>query len=93
MKLHYSFYKELQFEFYFYHKVGKRVNYKSVTNDVKVKYVEESIEGDVLFNANTTMFKQFMGDSLNAKGAVQVNDYIQVQYGKYFREHKKRMIN
>eukprot|EP01080_Neovahlkampfia_damariscottae_P012354 gene12354-6022_t len=70
--------------------VGKRVYYKSVTNDVTTKKVEESMEADILFNAiglrpNTKMFKQYMGDSLNARGAVQVNDYFQVQYGKFNR--------
>ena len=67
---------------------GKTIHFKSINEDFSVKTIEESIEADVLINAmglrpNTKIFNQFMSDSINAKGAVEINEYFQVQYGKH----------
>jgi NADH dehydrogenase FAD-containing subunit len=76
---------------------GRNVYFKNLTENVKVKNVEEFMEGDVLINCmglrpNTKMFKTFMSDSLNAKGSVQVNEYFQVQYGKFVSGTKKQNL-
>jgi NADH dehydrogenase FAD-containing subunit len=76
---------------------GRIVYYKNLTQSVEFKNVEESLEGDILINCmgmrpNTSMFKAFMSDSLNAKGSVQVNEYFQVQFGKFVSETQKENL-
>jgi NADH dehydrogenase FAD-containing subunit len=70
---------------------GKRVYFKDISENLKSRKIIDSIEADALVNClglrpTTHIFKPFMSDSLNAKGFVQVNEYLQVKHGQYKNE-------